>query len=755
MHNTRIIHWPEGEPQPGDTHREYGRTWVYIPMPEGSPVPGVWKSIGGNNGSGGGGGGGGTVWWDEIYGKPESYPPQDHTHLDTEILVDVDEDGDYSDAPDLHTVLQGFRDKVDAMMDQLVFGGSFDAATGKFKSLSDVAIASGFAEGESIPSSTTPDQDRLFFISVNAGTVNGDSYDEGDWMVSSGGDWIPINYNTISSVTWDDIEGKPDTIVYDDIAYKPDLKGKPLARYIDASGNGRWIEGNTGSGGDGGTPGYHTHGFDEVIDGDGNDLNDVVANLQGDIAALQGDLIFAGTYNATQARVIQASTQGQLVGFSDGGPLPDPDAANKSHYVLVIDDGGTFAGETMSRGDWLISDGIGWVVLNYVQQDFDVPVLPGNATGRVLTWDNQSDIWSENTNFTLSDSGSIDLEGGVEAKGNITIPDGRGVFTGDGSGLYNLPGMDDFEPPVVSVDGRTGAVTLNDLYQAKGNYAASNHNHNGVYQPVGSYLTEFTETDPTVPSHVKGITTTNISNWNKAHGWGNHASAGYAKSGDIPTVSYPVTSVNGKTGAVSLNYSDVGAQVAGSYAASNHNHSGTYAPASHSHDYAASNHNHSGVYAPASHTHAYSPTNHSHSEYSLSGHTHSGYAPTSHSHNYAPNAAGNGISVASSKISMTGSFTGTFTATGDVTAYSDEALKKNIITAPCDVIDQLRGVEFEWKEGGNFGSGVIAQEVEQVLPHLIHKHEDGHKSVNYNGLLGYLIEEVKALKAEVEALRGS
>jgi hypothetical protein len=39
-----------------------------------------------------------------------------------------------------------------------------------------------------------------------------------------------------------------------------------------------------------------------------------------------------------------------------------------------------------------------------------------------------------------------------------------------------------------------------------------------------SFLTSFTETDPTVPAHIKAITTTNISNWNTAFGWGNHAS---------------------------------------------------------------------------------------------------------------------------------------------------------------------------------------------------------------------------------------
>jgi len=44
------------------------------------------------------------------------------------------------------------------------------------------------------------------------------------------------------------------------------------------------------------------------------------------------------------------------------------------------------------------------------------------------------------------------------------------------------------------------------------------------------YLTSFTETDPTVPAHVKSITTTEKSNWNTAYGWGNHASAGYLTS---------------------------------------------------------------------------------------------------------------------------------------------------------------------------------------------------------------------------------
>jgi hypothetical protein len=49
------------------------------------------------------------------------------------------------------------------------------------------------------------------------------------------------------------------------------------------------------------------------------------------------------------------------------------------------------------------------------------------------------------------------------------------------------------------------------------------------------YLQSYTETDPTVPSHVKSISTTNISNWNSAYGWGNHAVQGYALASDYYT----------------------------------------------------------------------------------------------------------------------------------------------------------------------------------------------------------------------------
>ena len=89
----------------------------------------------------------------------------------------------------------------------------------------------------------------------------------------------------------------------------------------------------------------------------------------------------------------------------------------------------------------------------------------------------------------------------------------------------------------------------------------------------------------------------------------------------------------------------------------------------------------------------------------------------------------------------------------DFVADSDERLKDNITTAPVGLIDSLKGREWDWKKSGEKGSGVVAQELEQVLPHLVHTDDEGMKSVSYNGLVAYLIEEVKALRAEVEELK--
>ena len=102
---------------------------------------------------------------------------------------------------------------------------------------------------------------------------------------------------------------------------------------------------------------------------------------------------------------------------------------------------------------------------------------------------------------------------------------------------------------------------------------------------------------------------------------------------------------------------------------------------------------------------------------------------------------------------ISGDFTaGTITAT-DFNSTSDLNLKEKIKTIEnsLDTLTQLRGVSFDWKETGKGSYGVIAQELEAVLPELVKQGEV--KSVNYNGLIGVLIEAVKELKKEIEELK--
>ena len=90
----------------------------------------------------------------------------------------------------------------------------------------------------------------------------------------------------------------------------------------------------------------------------------------------------------------------------------------------------------------------------------------------------------------------------------------------------------------------------------------------------------------------------------------------------------------------------------------------------------------------------------------------------------------------------------------DINATSDCRCKSNIVTvenAYCK-LNQIRGVNYNWKDSGKYTIGVIAQEVEEVLPELVTTDDDGMKAVNYNGIVGVLVETVKCLQSKVEEL---
>ena len=91
---------------------------------------------------------------------------------------------------------------------------------------------------------------------------------------------------------------------------------------------------------------------------------------------------------------------------------------------------------------------------------------------------------------------------------------------------------------------------------------------------------------------------------------------------------------------------------------------------------------------------------------------------------------------------------------GDIVAFSttiasDERLKENITTldSPLEQINKLRGVSFDWSKTGEHSMGVIAQEVEALYPYLVKENDlNGMKAVNYNALIGLLIEGIKELQ---------
>ena len=111
---------------------------------------------------------------------------------------------------------------------------------------------------------------------------------------------------------------------------------------------------------------------------------------------------------------------------------------------------------------------------------------------------------------------------------------------------------------------------------------------------------------------------------------------------------------------------------------------------------------------------------------------------------------------------------GRIDASNDVVAYSssDKRWKENIqpIENALDKVSQISGVEFDWKkltkeekktQHGNEGHdiGVIAQEIEKVLPEIVTTRENGYKGVRYEKIVPLLIESIKELKAGIEELK--
>ena len=106
-----------------------------------------------------------------------------------------------------------------------------------------------------------------------------------------------------------------------------------------------------------------------------------------------------------------------------------------------------------------------------------------------------------------------------------------------------------------------------------------------------------------------------------------------------------------------------------------------------------------------------------------------------------------GINMSNSNITNGGVITAT-----EFNATSDMRLKDNItaVQNPLDILAAISGVQFNWKSNGKEAVGVLAQEIEKVLPQIVNTNADGYKAVSYDSLIPILIEAIKELAAKVK-----
>jgi hypothetical protein len=106
---------------------------------------------------------------------------------------------------------------------------------------------------------------------------------------------------------------------------------------------------------------------------------------------------------------------------------------------------------------------------------------------------------------------------------------------------------------------------------------------------------------------------------------------------------------------------------------------------------------------------------------------------------------------------------GLIRATNDVIAYygSDSRLKENVkpISNPLEKINQIGGYEYDWipmegiHENEGHDVGVIAQEIESILPEIVTTRENGYKAVKYDRIVALLIECIKEQQKQIDDLK--
>ena len=278
--------------------------------------------------------------------------------------------------------------------------------------------------------------------------------------------------------------------------------------------------------------------------------------------------------------------------------------------------------------------------------------------------------------------------------------------------------------------------------QAAGSYALASHNHSGVYAPAShSHSWDSVTGKPssfTPSSHNQASSTIN-------------SMSGYSK----PSTTSAIATTDTLNAAIGkLEKALDGKQAAGSYAASNHNHSGVYAPVSHGNHVPATQTANNKIFLRCDNTwHTITPAEigaQPAGSYAASSHNHNGvYAPASHTHAYLPTSGGT--------ISGALTVTGQILSNADVVAYSDKRVKTNVVKIDdaLNKVDQISGYTYDMQGldfKGKRQAGVIAQELLEVLPEAVVQDDNGMYAVRYTNIIPLLIEAIKEEKSKRENL---
>ena len=369
-----------------------------------------------------------------------------------------------------------------------------------------------------------------------------------------------------------------------------------------------------------------------------------------------------------------------------------------------------------------------------------------------------------NTRMTIAANGQVDFatnvdcNAGIDVTGNMTVTgtvDGRDVAS-DGSKLDGIESgatadqsASEILTAVKTVDGVGSGLNADLLDNMHASDTASNSTV--VARNASGYI--FANYFNTTPNDVTSGTITKV-----CVETGND---GYIRHADPTSIRSFINVENGATADQS------GSEIATALQGQTLGNSSNGVHNIYCDDWFRNNDSGDGMYNQSTAQHWYSDSAHYWNVAGSSSHNgirfRAGHSGTIHGYVYANSSADIGFLNSGGSWSLKCDSSGNVTATGNVTAYSDARLKTDIhtINDALSICGKLRGVSYKWIADGKPSIGVIAQEVEEVLPEVVLTQqvldptgEKEVKSVDYGKIVGVLINAINELKAEVDELKG-